>query len=141
VVMLGLQNEREWQSFCAVVLERPELATDARFASNVLRNENREALRPIVLECFSRLTAAQLRERLDRAQIANADLNDMHDVWSHPQLAARGRWARVGSEAGELPVLKPPGISDRFEPRLDAVPRLGEHNAKILRELGLGDNG
>ena len=135
-VMLGLQNEREWQAFCTVVLEHPALATDPRFASNILRNANREALRPAVEGRFAQLTAAQLRERLDRAQIANADVNDMHDVWRHPQLAARNRWARVGSSVGELPALKPPGINDRFEYRMDAVPAVGEHNEKILRELG-----
>ena len=136
-VMLGLQNEREWQSFCAVVLERPELAADPRFASNVLRNANRDALRPIVLGCFATLTAAQLRERLDRAQIANADMNDMHDLWRHPQLAARGRWANIASEAGEVPALKPPGVNDQFDYRMDAVPAVGEHNDRILRELGV----
>ena len=136
-VMLGLQNEREWQSFCGVVLEDAALATDARFASNSQRNAHREALRARIDAVFSKLTAAQLRERLDRAQIANADVNDMHDVWRHPQLAARGRWGAVASPAGEVPSLKPPGINDRFDYRMDAIPRVGEHNAAILAELGL----
>src|SRR5688572_30256284 len=48
-VMLGLQNEREWQAFCAVVMENPALAQDARFASNALRNANRERLRTLIL--------------------------------------------------------------------------------------------
>ena len=135
-VLLGLQNEREWVAFCETVLEQPALATDARFASNALRNANRDALRAIVLERFGALTAGELRERLDRAQIANADVNGMHDVWRHPQLAARGRWTRVASPAGELPVLKPPGANDQFEYRMDPIPRVGEHNEPILRELG-----
>ena len=135
-VMLGLQNEREWQSFCSLVLERPELAGDARFSSNALRHANRDALRAAIDAVFSRLTAAQLRERLDRAQIANADVNDMHDVWRHAQLAARGRWTQVASAAGPLRALKPPGTNDRFDYRMDAIPRVGEHNEAILRELG-----
>lgn len=88
-VMLGLQNEREWLSFCGVVLEQPALAADPRFDSNARRNENREALRAMILAAFTTLTSAQLRERLDRAQIANADVNEMADVWQHPQLADR----------------------------------------------------
>jgi itaconate CoA-transferase len=139
-VMLGLQNEREWQAFCATVLEEPALATDARFASNALRNANREELRAIILERFSRLTGAEVRARLDAAQIANADVNTMHDVWGHPQLAARNRWTRVHSPAGELPALKPPAVNDQFDYRLDPIPGVGEHNAAILRELGFDES-
>src|SRR6185436_7678187 len=135
-VMLGLQNEREWQAFCAVVLENPALAQDARFASNALRNANREALRAIILERFAALASGEVRERLDRAQIANADVNTMHDVWRHPQLAARGRWTEVDSPAGRLPALKPPGATDQFDYRMGPIPRVGEHNAAILAELG-----
>jgi len=139
-VMLGLQNEREWQAFCATVLEEPALATDARFASNALRNANREELRAIILERFSRLTGTEVRARLDAAQIANADVNTMHDVWGHPQLAARNRWTRVHSPAGELPALKPPAVNDQFDYRLDPIPGVGEHNAAILRELGFDES-
>jgi itaconate CoA-transferase len=139
-VMLGLQNEREWQAFCATVLEEPALATDARFASNAQRNANREELRAIILERFSRLTGAEVRARLDAAQIANADVNTMHDVWGHPQLAARNRWTRVHSPAGELPALKPPAVNDQFDYRLDPIPGVGEHNAAILRELGFDES-
>jgi itaconate CoA-transferase len=138
-VMLGLQNEREWQKFCEGVLDDPGLAADPRFESNAQRNAHREALRRIILERFARLTSGELRERLDRAQIANADVNDMHDVWRHPQLAARGRWADVGSPAGTVPALKPPGNTDQFEYRMDAIPEVGQHNAAILRELGFED--
>jgi itaconate CoA-transferase len=137
-VMLGLQNEREWQAFCEGVLEEPALAHDARFRSNALRNEHREALRNIILDRFSQMDSAQVRERLDRAQIANAQLNSMRDVWEHPQLAARARWTEVGTPSGPIAALKPPGRSDAFEYRMDAVPAVGEHTAAILRELGFG---
>ncbi|HMZ02772.1 MAG TPA: CaiB/BaiF CoA-transferase family protein, partial [Burkholderiaceae bacterium] len=108
-VMLGLQNEREWLAFCRSVLQRPELATDGRFASNSRRVANRQALRDAIGEVFTTLTAEQLIARLDEAQIANAHMNDMHDVWAPPQLRARGRWTEVGSPAGALPALLPPG--------------------------------
>ena len=135
-VMLGLQNEREWQAFCEVVLEDAGTASDPRFARNALRNENRDALRALILERFAKLSSAQVRERLDRAQIANADVNEMRDVWRHPQLAARGRWTEVASPAGPVPAMRPPGASDQFECRMDPIPAVGEHNAAILRELG-----
>ena len=138
-VMLGLQNEREWQAFCEGVLEKPSLATDPRFDSNARRNAHREELRAIILARFASLTSAEVRARLDRAQIANADVNGMHDVWRHPQLAARDRWAEIPSPAGKLPALKPPGASDQFEYRMGAIPEVGEHNRPILRELGFDE--
>jgi len=138
-VMLGLQNEREWKVFCDVVLQHPALASDARFDANARRNENREALRTIILETFSQLSTAQVIERLDEAQIANARMNDMAGVWAHPQLQARGRWTQVGSPAGDIPALLPPGRSNAFDYRMDAVPAVGQHTEAILRELGRDD--
>ena len=135
-VMLGLQNEREWVSFCEKVLQRPELARDSRFAGNAKRVAERAVLHPIIVDIFASLTAAQVVERLEIAQIANARVNTMHEVWEHPQLKARGRWREVDTPAGKIPALLPPG-SWREEPRMDAVPALGEHTDAILRELGL----
>ncbi|MBX3643871.1 MAG: CoA transferase [Rubrivivax sp.] len=135
-VMLGLQNEREWAAFCTQVLQRPELAADERFASNSRRVANRQALRVQIDEVFLGLSAEQLIARLEEAQIANARMNDMHDVWQHPQLKARARWTEVSTPAGPIPALLPPGASDAFTPRMDAVPALGQHSQSILDELG-----
>ncbi|MEF8733937.1 MAG: CaiB/BaiF CoA-transferase family protein [Candidatus Accumulibacter meliphilus] len=135
-VMLGLQNEREWQVFCAQVLESPELASDARFSSNSRRTQARDELRALIDEGFARLSSEQLIARLDAAQIANARMNDMHDVWEHPQLKARGRWTEVDTPSGPIPALLPPGQVDSFTPRMDAVPALGQHSDAILLELG-----
>jgi itaconate CoA-transferase len=139
-VMLGLQNEREWAVFCDKVLRRPELAADERFSSNSRRAEQRDALRAIIVESFAALSAEQVIERLDDAQIANAHMNDMHDVWQHPQLKARGRWTDVPTPAGPVPALLPPGATDAYTPRMDAVPALGEHTQAILAELGYSPN-
>ena len=135
-VMLGLQNEREWKSFCETVICHPELTTDARFSSNSRRVENREELTQIIVEAFGALTAAQVIERLEQANIANARMNDMHDVWNHEQLTARHRWTTVRTTAGDVPALYPPGQTAADEPRMDAVPALGGHTEAILHELG-----
>ena len=142
-VMLGLHNEREWVVFCEQVLRQPALATDERFASNSKRTAARVALRAIIVEAFAPFTATQVIERLDAAGIANAQMNDMHDVWAHPQLAARKRWVEVGTSAGPVLAPLPPGVvrgtSDDAIPRMDPVPALGEHTDAILRELGYDD--
>lgn len=139
VVMLGLQNEREWRVFCDVVLRRPDLATDPRFDANVRRSENRASLKAVIEQVFADLTAQDVIARLDEAQIANAAVNQVGDLWTHPQLHARGRFRTVGSPAGELKALLPPATIDSFDVRMDPVPALGEHSAAILRELGRSD--
>lgn len=136
-VMLGLQNEREWQAFCDKVLLQPELAADSRFSGNFKRSENRVELRAIIVDCFAALSAQQVIERLDSALIANAHVNDMAGVWQHPQLKARERWTQVESPAGMLPALLPPGRNSAFTPRMDGVPALGQHTNSLLAELGL----
>jgi itaconate CoA-transferase len=138
-VMLGLQNEREWAVFCKDVLQQPALATDARFATNSRRTEARAELRALVVAAFAHLTAEQVVARLDAAQIANARMNDMHDVWQHEQLKSRRRWREVATPAGSVPALLPPGQPNAYAPRMDPVPALGQHTDAILRELGLDD--
>ena len=136
VVMLGLQNEREWALFCTKVLERPELATDPRFNSNAARTAAREELRAIIVDVFAKLTAEQVIERLEAAPIANAHVNTMHDMWEHPQLKARHRWTEVATPAGPLPALLPPGVPEEWNARMDPIPALGAHTDAILAGLG-----
>ena len=135
-VMLGLQNEREWKVFCDTVLEQPGLATDPRFHSNAQRNLHRTELRALILAVFANLDTAAVVARLDRAQIANARMNDMAGVWNHPQLAARERWQPVDTPAGRVPALLPPGRHSGFDYRMDPVPAVGQHTHAILRQLG-----
>jgi itaconate CoA-transferase len=138
IVMLGLQNEREWALFCEKVLQQAGLTHDERFSTNSRRSVARTELRAIIVEAFSRMTGEQVVERLEEAQIANAHMNDMHDLWRHPQLQARKRWTEIDSPAGMVPALLPPGIPNTFQARMDPVPGLGEHTDTILAELGYG---
>ncbi|MCE9683455.1 CaiB/BaiF CoA transferase family protein [Halomonas alkalisoli] len=139
-VMLGLQNEREWKVFCERILMQPELVQDARFSTNFSRSANRDALRDLIHQAFSHLSADEVIVRLDEAQIANANVNDMHGVWKHPQLEARQRWTTVQSPAGELPTLLPPGNNSSYTAQIKAVPSLGQHNTTILSGLGYSDH-
>jgi len=138
-VMLGLQNEREWVAFCEKVLLQPELAAQERFATNSRRSAARDELRALIVAAFAPLTALQVVARLEDAQIASARVNTMGDVWDHPQLAARGRWREVGTPAGTIPALLPPGSWEAGDPRMDPVPALGAHTDAILAGLGCSD--
>ncbi|MBE7211022.1 MAG: CoA transferase, partial [Gluconacetobacter diazotrophicus] len=101
------------------------------------RVQHRDALHALIVAAFAELSREEAMARLDAAGIANAGVNAMDDVWAHPQLRARNRWREVASEVGNIPALLPPTGSNRFAPRMDPVPALGQHTAAILRELGL----
>ncbi|MCD6079254.1 MAG: formyl-coenzyme transferase (Formyl-CoA transferase)-like protein [Ramlibacter sp.] len=135
-VMLGLQNEREWKLFCEKVLLQPELATDPRFDANAKRNTHRAELKEIILAAFAALRADEVIARLEGAQIANAHVNSVGDMWSHPQLRARERFREVATPNGPLEALLPPGVNSSFDYRMDPIPAVGEHTQAILRELG-----
>jgi len=135
-VFLSVQNEREFARFCELVLENPELLNDERFSTGPARQQNRQAFHAEIERVFSHLSAEQVIQRLEQADIANARLNNMEEFWRHPQLEARRRWATVGSPAGGLSMLKPPFNLDGMEPRMDPIPALGEHTGAILAELG-----
>jgi len=136
VVMLGLQNEREWAVFCDKVLEQPALKTDPRFSSNPKRSAARKELFGVIAQAFSTLAAEQIVARLDSAQIGNARMNDMSEVWDHAQLAARKRWAEVDTPVGKIRAMRPPGMPEDFDPRMDPIPAIGQHTEAILGELG-----
>jgi len=139
-VFLGIQNDREWEKFCGTVLKRPELVEDARFANNSDRLANREALDREIEEVFGRLEAEDVIEKLAGAQIANARLRTVRELLDHPQLRARDRWREVGSPAGLLHALLPPGLPADTEPVMAPIPGLGEHTAAILSELGYDED-
>ncbi|KAF1816897.1 CoA-transferase family III [Eremomyces bilateralis CBS 781.70] len=144
-VMLGIQNEREWTTFCVQLLDNADLVKDPRFCNNSQRTENRTELRDIIYDAFSKLTAAEAVAQLDSAGIANANVNDMQGVWDHPQLRERGRWTEVDTPIGRVPALIPPGVpshgtEDSLRARMDPVPAVGEHNAAIFKSFGLEDS-
>ncbi len=99
-VIFGLQNEREWATFCAKVLKRPEVQTDPRFCTMNERREHRAELTALIEELFTTMTSRDVVALLDEAGIANGRLNQSMDVWNHEQLAARDKWREVDTPSG-----------------------------------------
>ncbi len=120
--------------FCERVLEAPDLARDPRFSANSRRTAAQDELGAIIRAAFAGLSAAEVVARLEATKIASARMNDMHDVWKHPQLAARGRWTEMTTPAGPVPALLPPTMREAALCR--GVPALGEHTNTLLEELG-----
>ncbi|MET8677449.1 CaiB/BaiF CoA-transferase family protein [Streptomyces sp. NPDC004647] len=140
LVLLSVQNDREWRRLAEQVLERPELARDPDYATNVARTGNRAGTDGVVAEALAVLTADEAIGRLERAGIACARLNSVAELAAHPQLAARDRWQEVSSPVGPLRTLLPPVTLPGSEPpRLGGVPGLGEHTDALLRALGMTD--
>lgn len=138
-IMLGIQNEREWTALCSDVLGDAALAYDGRFADNTLRSQNRTELREIIHGVFKKLAVEDVLAKLDAVEIANAKVNNMQDLWDHPQLEARKRWTEVDTPGGRVPALIPAGVTDDTLYRMGPVPSVGQHNDKIIEELGLQD--
>ena len=135
-VILGLQNEREWAIFCEQVLRRPEVRTDARFATMAVRRVNRPALTALIEDFFSDKNSAEVAALLDVAGIANGRLNEPIDVWNHVQFRARDRWREVGTEAGPVRALLPPFTFTDAEAAMGDVPSVGQHTDAVLAEIG-----
>jgi itaconate CoA-transferase len=136
-VFFGIQNDREWRNFCEHVLGDLTIASDPRFSSNPDRMRNQAELEIVITERFRQWSSDEVADRLEKASIANARLNDVKDFLDHPQLHERGRMRTVGSPAGPLQVFLPPLIIDGVEPVMGSVPAVGEHTQRILEELGI----
>jgi itaconate CoA-transferase len=136
VVFLGIQNEREWKMFCEEVLGREGMAEDHRFDKNSRRVENRDELHAEIESVFSGLSSEEVIERLERAGVANARMRTVRQFLDHPQLEARNRWREFGSPVGSLRGLLPPATLDGAEPVMTPIPEVGEHNERLLAELG-----
>jgi crotonobetainyl-CoA:carnitine CoA-transferase CaiB-like acyl-CoA transferase len=135
VVNVAVQNDREWVAFCEVVLRRPELAGDARFATNTARVTHRDELDTAVRDVFGALAFEEAERRLADAGVAYAQQRTMAGFAAHPQLAARQRWRPVDTENGRVMGLLPALVTDGTPNR---VPAVGEHTAAILDWLAIG---
>jgi crotonobetainyl-CoA:carnitine CoA-transferase CaiB-like acyl-CoA transferase len=133
--LLAIQNEPEWARFCEIVLERPELANDRRFASNTLRVAHRDELTAIIAGRFAAVPTENLESKLRAARVAFAGVNTVPELLDHPVLRGRDRWRTVQTEAGGIEALLPP-LDFGGEVRMDPVPALGQHTRRVLAELG-----
>ncbi|HEY4023113.1 MAG TPA: CaiB/BaiF CoA-transferase family protein [Pseudonocardiaceae bacterium] len=138
-LLLGIQNEREWQAFCAIVLEDPAVAEDARFATNPRRVTHRGELNALINARFATLPTEAAVVLLDKATVANSRLNSVAELTEHPVLTQRGRWRGIDTPNGPIEALLPPAQLSNAEPAMGPVPTPGEHTDTILRELGRDD--
>ena len=135
-IILGLQNEREWATFCQKVLKNTDVQTDPRFATQNVRRQNREELTALIEKSFNDMTSDQVATMLDNAGIANGRLNDPIDVWNHVQFSARDKWRTINTQAGPVRALLPPFQFTDQEAFMGDVPSVGQHTDSVLAEIG-----
>jgi crotonobetainyl-CoA:carnitine CoA-transferase CaiB-like acyl-CoA transferase len=131
LVLISIQNEREWAAFCACVLDQPGLPAQPGFQTNTARVGNRSVVDGLIERRFAALTRQQAAERLQHARTAYGFVNQLAALAHHPAL----RRATVATPAGVASIVAPAAIHDGAEPRLGKVPAIGEHDGVIRAEF------
>lgn len=135
-ILIGVQNDRGWRTLVDDVLDIPDMADDIRFATNVLRVQNRAECDAVVAERTATFTTHALDAKLAAAGIPAAQVKQMAQVVDHPQLVDRDRWRTVNTEHGAARALLPPSTFADFEAPMGDVPALGQHTRALLIEAG-----
>lgn len=136
-IVISVQNEREWQQFCATFLHQPDLAHDKRFGSNAARVGTRAALDSLIAEVFAQLDAADAQDRLSTANTAYGQVRSVAGMAAHPALRT---WPMpVGED--EVHMIAPPVRASWDAGRFDRAPSIGEHSARLRDEFSKNEMG
>lgn len=131
MVVISIQNEREWAQFATEILQRPDMIDDTLYANNNVRVANREQMDRIINSVFGAYTRAELLPRLREAKIAYGSVNSVADLSVHPAL--RRRSMPVNGEMIEM--IAPAVAMDEDDSSYAPIPKLGEHTEKIRQEF------
>ena len=131
MVVISIQNNREWARFCRQVLERPDMVEDERFSSNNARVANRVAMNEVINAVFGRYPRLALQAKLRESAIAYGAVNTVPDLSSHPAL--RRQAMQVNGEIAQL--VASPIITEHDDEVFRSVPQIGEHTEKIRAEF------
>jgi crotonobetainyl-CoA:carnitine CoA-transferase CaiB-like acyl-CoA transferase len=141
-LVITVGTNAQFARFCRDVIERPDLADDERFRTNVARALNRNVLAPEIDREIARRERALLLERLAKAGIPCGEVLGLHEALTSKRAADAGIvTAQPHPEAGSTPVLAPPYRFDGARlPVRHPPPTLGEGTQDVLQSLlGLSD--
>lgn len=136
-IVLAVGNDRQFHILCDQVLDRPEIAANARFATNRARLENRQALIQVLGEVLRTRNAAYWLERLSSTGIPTGCVRSVRAALESAEAVARDMVVTVQHpKAGALRLVASPLRLSGTPVRTPvAPPMLGEHTDEVLREL------
>ena len=130
LILISIQNEREWSSLCSLVLKKTDLIEKDNFSNNSSRVINRNRLDQIINDVFGSMSRKDIIKRLQDADIAYGQLSTVEDLADHPQ----SNFISVQTSEGEISLLSPGAVINGEEVTFGKVPFLGEHTNKIKNE-------
>ncbi|KVE04566.1 CaiB/BaiF CoA transferase family protein [Burkholderia anthina] len=136
-IVISIQNEREWQQFCARFMRQPELGRDPRFASNTERVRNREALDRIIATAFAALDIDEALARLSDSNTAFGQVRSVGQMARHPALRTWPMTVDGKTLQMIAPAVRAPWDVGRFAP----APGLGEHSESLREEFSVSRSG
>jgi crotonobetainyl-CoA:carnitine CoA-transferase CaiB-like acyl-CoA transferase len=131
LVLISIQNEREWANLCTYVLLEPELPKRPGFETNVIRVKNRAEVDGHIATIFATLSREEARARLDRGAIAYGFVNEVADLARHPAL----RRIEVTTPNGLVRYAAPPVRWAEGTREPGRIPAIGEHSDRIRSEF------
>ena len=131
LVLISIQNEREFAAFCAGFLGEPDLPQCPGFESNVIRCANRADVDAHVAASFARMSVEEVIAKLRDAGTAYGLVNDLPGLANHPAL----RRVSLATEAGTASIVAPAVVRDGHRQQLGKVPSIGEHSTLIRAEF------
>lgn len=138
VILAAGSGARElWERFCEAITH-PELVDHPDFSTNTLRMQHKQALDTIVAGAIAGEDRAYWLERFHQYGVPAGAMNDLGEALEHPRIRFRELVKEVPSTAGNVKVFDfPPQFSELQSVNTLGPPALGEHTARILKELGL----
>ncbi len=139
-VMIAVGNDGQFRRLCTV-LGQPQLADDARHATNASRVQHRVGLIAALTALLSGWRRDELLSRLEEAGVPAGPINTVADMFRDPQVVHRQLLVRLdgpGVTGGSVPSVRTPIRFSGAELALGRPsPRLGEHTAEVMREIGI----
>jgi crotonobetainyl-CoA:carnitine CoA-transferase CaiB-like acyl-CoA transferase len=140
-IIIATGNDSQYQKLCAV-LGAPELGSDPAYIDNKSRLAKRGELIGKLSPLVAKFTMQDLADKLEAVGVPAGPINDLQQVFDDPHVMHRGMKLNIPSEhakAGTIPGVRTPIMLDGA-PMASAqpAPRLGQHTAEILKEIGEG---
>jgi crotonobetainyl-CoA:carnitine CoA-transferase CaiB-like acyl-CoA transferase len=135
-MILAVGNDQQFAKFCAVA-ERPDIASDPRFASNLGRVQHRELLIPLLADVMKTRTKADWLARLEAVKVPAGPINNLAEVFADPQVQERAmvtHWEHPSQKDLRL-VSSPIKLSETPVQQQRPPPLLGQHTDEVLRDL------